>query len=356
MTLNRLFCKTNFSSRRNIIRGRIVLITALSYLLLFVSDIRGAKYAGEFLAIGLGGRAAGMGGAFCALADDGSGFYWNPAGYAHVYTLQFSGMYAPMYGNPGAALANYHHLGVSMPISGITLGLNWIRFSVSDIPRYPDYTALDFITRRSLIQNANGQPQGYFSDTEDAVFLTIARMNRWKIDFGWEFFEMPIEVPMGLNLKMIRQSLAGYSSFGIGADFGMQFRVELAEPLSVKWLGSLCAAFNYQDFSKTGINWGNNNSDAIPPNFKYGFGFTQRIALIDSEFNLGVDFDKRWTREAHYGFEFIFHKSLSFRMGYEMHGWTVGLGGKYKQFVFDYAFINTDLGQVNRISGSYILE
>jgi len=319
-------------------------------------SLQGAKYGGEFLQIGLGGRAAGMGGAFCSLADDGSGFYWNPAGYARLHTLQFSGMYAPLYGGVGSSLADYHHLGVSMPISGVILGVNWIRLSVGDIPRYPDYSNLDYITRRNLILNANGEPQGYFSDIEDAVFLTIARMNRLRIDFGWNYFKLPVEVPIGLNLKMIRQSLAGYSSFGIGADFGMQILVGLDELLSIKGLGDFCFGFNWQDFSKTGINWGNNNSDAIPANFKHGFGLSQRFSRIDSEINLVMDVDNRWEKEQHFGFEFIFQQFLAFRIGHERRGWTAGFGGKYKQLTLDYAFVNTDLGALNRLSGSFFIE
>ena len=34
--------------------------------------------------IGLGTRAMGMGGAFTAVADDESAFYWNPAGITQV--------------------------------------------------------------------------------------------------------------------------------------------------------------------------------------------------------------------------------------------------------------------------------
>ena len=34
----------------------------------------------NFLKIDVGARAAAMGGAFTALADDGSSLYWNPAG------------------------------------------------------------------------------------------------------------------------------------------------------------------------------------------------------------------------------------------------------------------------------------
>ncbi len=41
--------------------------------------------AAQFLKIGVGARAIGMGGAFAATADDITAMYWNPAGLARVY-------------------------------------------------------------------------------------------------------------------------------------------------------------------------------------------------------------------------------------------------------------------------------
>jgi long-subunit fatty acid transport protein len=41
-------------------------------------------FDGQFLKIGIGARAAGMGGAFVAIADDPSAVYWNPAGIARL--------------------------------------------------------------------------------------------------------------------------------------------------------------------------------------------------------------------------------------------------------------------------------
>ena len=57
-------------------------ILVVSFLLLGLSASGGwaTKYAGEFLALGVGARALGMGGAFVSLADDATAAYWNPAG------------------------------------------------------------------------------------------------------------------------------------------------------------------------------------------------------------------------------------------------------------------------------------
>src|SRR2546423_1455049 len=53
----------------------------------------------------VGGRAAGMGGAFTALADDGSGPYYNPGGLAFVRRSQLS-LSASVYGLVGGSNAD----------------------------------------------------------------------------------------------------------------------------------------------------------------------------------------------------------------------------------------------------------
>jgi len=334
-------------------------ITGIFLLLIFLlavqSTVFAAKYGGEFLQIGVGGRAMSLGGAFSALADDGSAFYWNPAGCARLNKMQFTGMYAPLYGGLGSTLADYHHLGFTMPFSGSTVGINWIRLTVPDIPRFPDYTSLDYNSRMNLILNANGSPNGYFSDIEEAFFITFARMNVLKLDFGWQYFVLPIEIPLGVNFKIIRQTLGDYSSFGMGADLGTQIKFSLAELLNVKEMGYFAVGLNYQDITRTGIDWGDNGVDAIPPNLKWGMAVYQDLPWINGAVNLTYDQDRRWGGEDHWGMEFIFRKTLALRLGHQYHGWTVGAGGTYRRLSVDYAFLNTDLGAVNRISVSYVL-
>src|SRR5947208_7304861 len=53
----------------------------------------------------VGGRAGGMGGAFTALADDGSGPYYNPGGLAFVRRSQVS-LSASVYGIVGGSNAD----------------------------------------------------------------------------------------------------------------------------------------------------------------------------------------------------------------------------------------------------------
>jgi len=68
----------------------------LIFSLSFADD---SKYAGEFLRIPVGARALGMGGAFIAIADDGSSFYYNPAGVAISGSGHLNYVFEPCFGS-----------------------------------------------------------------------------------------------------------------------------------------------------------------------------------------------------------------------------------------------------------------
>src|SRR5437868_3371331 len=84
----------------------------------------GNKYAGEFLAIGVGGRPLGMGGAYVSLANDVTAGYWNPGALAGINYPQFSLMHDERFGN----LVNYDYGSFAIPWgTNVTLGLSVIR-------------------------------------------------------------------------------------------------------------------------------------------------------------------------------------------------------------------------------------
>ena len=86
------------------------------FLILFVfnnlfSQTEIGKYSGEFLSLGVGGRALGMGGASVAVANDITAGYWNPAGLAHMNYPQISLMHEEHFGS----LVNYNYAAVAIP-------------------------------------------------------------------------------------------------------------------------------------------------------------------------------------------------------------------------------------------------
>ena len=53
-----------------------------------------AKYGGDFLSVGAGARALGMGSAHAAITNDVTSAYWNPAGLTDVESLDIAYMHS----------------------------------------------------------------------------------------------------------------------------------------------------------------------------------------------------------------------------------------------------------------------
>src|SRR5690242_3299611 len=79
----------------------------------------------DFLKIGLGARAMGMGEAYVAQADDVSSLYWNPAGLALMQERQASFMYDQMYKDLKFQNAN---LGIPLENGAIGGSLSYLSY------------------------------------------------------------------------------------------------------------------------------------------------------------------------------------------------------------------------------------
>ncbi|MBU1262214.1 PorV/PorQ family protein [bacterium] len=73
--------------------------------------------------VGVGARSAGMGGAFCAVADDSSAIYWNPAGLSQIGSAEVSFIHE----NPFSAEATIDWLALAQPLGKKSgLGFGWL--------------------------------------------------------------------------------------------------------------------------------------------------------------------------------------------------------------------------------------
>ena len=90
--------------------------------------------AGSFARFGVGARALGMGGAFVALADDGTAGYWNPAGLAGLSGWTLTGMYTDKFSQG----IQYQFLSAAGSFGSLGLGVSLIRQAIEDIPFYGD--------------------------------------------------------------------------------------------------------------------------------------------------------------------------------------------------------------------------
>ncbi|MFQ5708579.1 MAG: hypothetical protein ACE5HO_14075 [bacterium] len=334
--------------------SKILLLSLI--LLAIVCPAYPGKFAGSFLEIGVGARPLGMGGAYVAVANDGTAFYWNPAGLALVEKPEITFMYSTNFGGITDPLANYNHAGFALPLPGdATLSINWIRLSVDDIPQFPELAGDNLADRlRDPALRPNGVPVGLFGDTEDAFFFSFAKLNKFRVNLGWQYLSFPVEIPIGINLKVIQQKLFEDKASGLGIDVGAMIRFGIGEMLDSDHLGKLGFGFNIQDISKTNLTWTSRHQDQIPVNLKWGFSYSQPIGLMNSELLFSYGKDTRYGGESHWGVEYSL-KTVFFRLGSNDGSFTAGTGFHLWKVRLDYAFLGYDLGNVHRLSGAFQL-
>ncbi len=144
---------------------------------------------------GLGAKALGMGGAFCALADDGTVALWNPAGIlAFGENAWIGGATSQLFG-----MVPYQYVGGGFSFAGYGIGLGWANAAAGDF-----YAANAFL---------------------GTVAVKIG-------DFGW----------VGANLKYyIEKVTKEYSGFGFDLGVIIPIVPELSLGVVAKDLGTTLA-------------------------------------------------------------------------------------------------------------------
>ena len=300
-----------------------------------------------------------MGGAFSSVADDGTSFYWNPAGLGLLKGTQFSGMYAPQFGSIKNPMGSYHHVGMAQSLTGgAVIAVNWIRFAIDDIPVFSELSGSYWDRLNNINLRPTGEPEGFISDTEDAFIFSFAKMNRWEADLGWEYHRARLEIPIGINIKWIRQKLGEGEASGIGVDLGFQFRLYLDRFFSIENLGIFSLAMFFQDLTKTTLSWNTKHKDTIPYHYRWGVSYQFPLPLNKHHLCIAYDHQANYDRSDHLGLEYTGFDVLMLRAGSVKYLHTgqqhisTGIGLQFWIFNVDYAFENHKLDDLHRISCS----
>lgn len=300
------------------------------------------KYSGEFLAIGVGGRALGMGSAFVALANDVSAGYWNPAGLSRLDFPQAMVMHDERF----AGLVNYNYGAVAIPYkSDMTLGFSVIRLGVDGIPD----------TRNALI-DLNGNLK--LDDNELLDYSKITEFSYADWAFLFSFAKRYNEnLSYGANLKIIKRDIAEFGAWGIGFDIGAVYN-----PIENLLLGA-----NLQDVTTTIVAWDNGTTQLISPTLKVGAAYQLKIlnGVLTPAFDTDIRFENRRfasmlnlgpiSFDFHSGLEYTYDNLISVRFGYnDVKQFTFGAGIVLPKLNIDYSFVKFDrqgeLGNTHRIS------
>jgi hypothetical protein len=308
--------------------------TACALVLLLPSAVHSQKYAGEFMALGGGARAMGMGGSFIAVANDVTATFWNPAGLAAIPSFiaspgdwQMSMMHSERFGD----LIDYNFVSIVFPLAGRSAGwgLTLVHMGIDDIPITPD-----------LILNSDGdaiyEPEigerlgfdfrtiPYESANDYALFLSYAEA----LSFG----------SFGASMKFIRNDqVTGVSSVGIGLDIGFLRRNVWRD---------LDFGMKLQDVTGTYITWSTGKREFIYPAIKVGVAYPVMIRGMSSKIIIAADGDFRfenrqdasqlWIGRAsadfHVGAELVIRDIVFLRGGVDMGRPTVGAGFLLEDF------------------------
>jgi hypothetical protein len=325
-----------------------VLLVVVSYVTALADGPKVAKYAGEFMAIGVGGRALGMGGAYVALANDVTAGYWNPAGLSQITYTEITLMHDERF----AGLVNYDYGAVAFPSGSKTsIGLSVIRLGVDGIPdtreALVDASTADLLKIYDIYNpNARIDPSRvtYFNSADWAFYFTYAKQLHQDLSYG-------------ANLKIIRRDMGSNSATGIGFDVGG--RMLLTEKLIL--------GVNLQDITTTLIAWDTGTKELISPTAKIGGAYF--INLLGGQIAPAMDFDVRFenrryastahvgpiSADLHAGLEYEFKKIVAVRVGYtDVKQLTLGVGVHLPKLDIDYSFAKFDsegqLGNTHRIS------
>ncbi len=176
-------------------------------LLVLISGVAAAqvrKYSNEFLNIGVGARALGMGNANVASADGVNAGYWNPSALLNQKNdLEVGLMHAEYF----AGIAKYDFLGVSKRIdSNSVAGITLLRFGVDNIPN-----TLDLVDAQGNVDYSRIKT---FNAVDFAALLSYAR-------------KLPQlkGVDVGGNFKIIRRRLGEFGgAWGFGLDAGATYK------------------------------------------------------------------------------------------------------------------------------------
>lgn len=275
------------------------------------------KYSNEFLNIGAGARALGMGSSQIASVGDGTAGYWNPAGLMNTqYNPNLALMHAEYFGGIG----KFDFAGIAIPTNdeNKNFGVSILRFAVDDIPN-----TLFLVNPDGSVDYNNIST---FSSADMALLLSYAQTKQ--LQHG--------ELHMGGSVKIIRRTVGSFANaWGFGIDLGVQYQKDdwrFAAVLRDATSTYNIWRFTFTDREKEALYLTNNDipvrsSELTAPRLIVGagkhFNISDKIGLY-AEANLNLTFDgKRNTVfsfnpisiDPNIGLEASFNESFFLRAG-----------------------------------------
>jgi hypothetical protein len=291
-------------------------------------------YSSEVLAIGVGARALGMGGAFVGAASDATAAYWNPAGLSLIDNVEIATIHATK-----SSIQSYDFFNVAFN-SGKAgcYAISYVRLSVDDIP-------------------VTG-PSGPTVLSETSYVDQVALLSG-----GWRFKK---KFAVGTTLKFIKNDAFTATGTGYGADIGLMYKPK-------KQLG---IGLSIRDFTGGSyFKWKGTNTNPlykISPNVKFGLAYTNEIgkrveapggkipvSTLSVNFDMDTLYMSKGLNTYHAGVEYWYRQFVALRGGAATNGFkfdkdsfapSMGVGVWLYLFEIDYAFVKYNISNTHYFS------
>ena len=276
------------------------------------------KAGAQFLKIGVGARAIGMGEAYGAVSNDANAVYWNPAGLNQIEGKEVSFMHAMW-----LEAISYENLVYVQPTKCCVIGgaINYL--AVGKIDKY---------------DNSGTPLNETFSPSDMAVTLSFAKKYH--------------NVPVGMNIKYISSTIDDKSPSAFAIDLGVMKKFKndkLTVGIVLQNLGTKMKFITQED--------------PLPMNIKiasaYNLMLKNKPMLIALDLNAPIDNELRVNFGVEYKLGIGETMSLSPRIGYKTNtkgltgtaGLSIGFGFILDSYGIDYAWVPFgDLGDTHRVS------
>ena len=276
----------------------------------------------NYLRIGIGAKAAGMGEAQVAIADNVDAIYWNPAGLSLIKSDEVGAMHLFYWQG-----INYEYLAYAIPIKDIgTFGIGMTYLNSGSIDKtIENPTSTDYI--------------------KEGTFNYIAFSGI--ISYANKFIIEKVPINLGANLKIIGDKIEEDVVLGGGLDLGVICKVmkDLTIGATVSNIGVLFRG-----------------NVLLPLTFKVGAGY--KLELFDKKHCLTAAVDGilpvDYKIKADTGLEYTYDNMIfvrgGYKINYDLEGVTFGAGFRTNvdktQYELNYAFTlgKEDVGHTHRIS------
>ncbi len=335
----------------------IIVIIGLFFALSINAQLNTPKYSNEFLNIGVGARALGMGNSVLASSNDVTAGYWNPTGLLATNTdLQIGLMHSEYF----AGIAKYDFGALAKTIDSTSaFGVSFIRFGVDNIPN-----TTELIDAQG---NLNYDRITYFSATDMAFLFSYAK-------------KIKPNLSLGGNVKIIHRKVGDFAkSWGFGIDGALSYsKNDLTVAVVARDITSTFNAWNYtlndkmiEVFTQTENEIPENGLELTLPRIMLGLSKQWNINTnftFLSELDADVTTDGKrnvlivgdpFSIDPHLGVELGFKKMVYVRAGvgntqkitdlnnkitYSIQP-NIGIGIQFKGIAIDYAL--TDIGDAS---------